>query len=66
MSDCGYLITWAPNKHGTWFNAWGPASTNPKAQIGRRAHIDASYDKDKIKAACEEHAQRHSRGAIAA
>lgn len=45
MSSCGYRITWAENKHGTWFNGYSPA--------GRC--IEASYDKEKVKAACVEH-----------
>jgi hypothetical protein len=45
VNEHGYKITWAHNKHGTWFNAW--TSTG--------AHIDASYDKDKMMAACDGH-----------
>lgn len=45
INEHGYRITWAKNKHGTWFNAWSPNGT----------HVDASYDKDKMLSACEAH-----------
>jgi hypothetical protein len=45
VNEYGYRISWAHNKHGTWFNAW---TANGK-------HIDASYDKDKMTTACEAH-----------
>lgn len=45
MSDCGYRIAWSTAPHGTYFNAYAP---NGK-------HIDASYDGEKMKAACEAH-----------
>lgn len=45
MNEHGYRISWSHNKHGTWFNAW---TVHGK-------HIDASYDKNKMTAACEAH-----------
>lgn len=45
MSDKGYFIRWAENAQGSFFNAWAP---NGK-------HIEASYDKEKVKAACDRH-----------
>lgn len=41
----GYKITWARNKHGTWFNAY--------SAHGRS--IAAGYDREKVKAECELH-----------
>lgn len=51
MTEEGYLITWADNTHGTYFNAWGPAS----GQRQHRKHLESGYDKEKCKAACETH-----------
>lgn len=45
VNEHGYRISWSHNKHGTWFNAWSVTGK----------HIDASYDKDKMTKACEEH-----------
>jgi hypothetical protein len=45
MNEHGYVLRWAHNKHGTWFNAYSPNGT----------HVDASYDKDKMQAACDAH-----------
>jgi hypothetical protein len=45
MNEHGYRITWAHNKHGTWFNAWTPTGK----------HFDAGYDKVKLMAACDSH-----------
>lgn len=45
MSNTGYLIRWATNTQGTFFNAWAPSGK----------HVEASYDKAKVKAACDEH-----------
>lgn len=45
MSDKGYLIRWANSGHADFFNAWAPSGK----------HIEASYDKGKVKAACDEH-----------
>jgi hypothetical protein len=41
----GYRITWAHDARGTWHNAWTPSGK----------HIDASYDKAKMIAACDAH-----------
>jgi hypothetical protein len=45
MNEHGYVLRWANNKHGTWFNAYSPNGT----------HVDASYDKNKMQVACEAH-----------
>lgn len=45
MNELGYRITWASNKHGTWYNAYAPSG----------AHVDAGYDKDIVKAMCTKH-----------
>jgi hypothetical protein len=50
-SDRGYLITWAETKRGMFFNGYAPG----RATRGSRKHIEASYDKDKVKAACDAH-----------
>jgi hypothetical protein len=47
-NEHGYKITWAQNKHGTWFNGWSPRGT----------HIDAGYDKEIVKAMCEMHREK--------
>lgn len=52
MTQEGYLITWA--EHGTrgmFYNAWGP----PTGQRQHRKHIEASFDREKCKDACEKH-----------
>lgn len=61
-SDEDYLITWAENSHGPWFNGWGPA--HPRS--GKRKHLEASYDRNDVKAACEAHLEKVSRGTKAA
>lgn len=50
MNADGYRITWAENKHGTWFNGFSPS--------GRC--IEASYDKEKVKAACSAHQEANA------
>jgi hypothetical protein len=45
INEHGYRISWAQNKFGTWFNAW---DRNGK-------HLEASYDREKCKVACEKH-----------
>jgi hypothetical protein len=45
MNEHGYRITWAANKHGTWFNGWSPHGTS----------VSGSYSKDKVKTECEAH-----------
>lgn len=47
-NEHGYRITWAHNKHGTWFNAYSPGGT----------HIHAGYDKEAVTAMCEIHRER--------
>lgn len=47
-NEHGYRITWADNKHGTWYNGYAPS--------GR--HIDAGYDKEVVKAMCEMHREK--------
>lgn len=44
----GYKITWAENKHGTWFNAFSPLGTS----------VGGGYSKDKVKAECEIHRKK--------
>lgn len=62
MTAEGYLITWAEHsKHGMYYNAWAP----PTGIRKHRKHIEASFDKEKCKTACETHLQV-SRGAAAA
>ena len=51
----GYVITWAENTHGTYFNAWFEGHAN-----GKRSHLEAGYNKDKCKAACEQHLARRA------
>lgn len=46
VNEHGYRITWAKNKHGTWFNAY---DRNGK-------HLEASYDREKCVTACDSHA----------
>lgn len=51
VSDDGYVITWAKNKHGVWYNAYTP----------EHQHIEAGYNdagKAKCKAACAAHLQK--------
>jgi hypothetical protein len=48
INEHGYKITWAHNKHGTWFNAYSPNGT----------HVDAGYDKEVVTAMCEIHRER--------
>jgi hypothetical protein len=48
INEHGYKISWADNKHGTWFNAWSPFGT----------HVDAGYDKEIVKAMCDIHRER--------
>lgn len=51
VSDLGYTITWAENKHGIWYNAY----------TREHRHIAAGYNdegRDRCKAACEAHLQR--------
>lgn len=43
MSESGHRITWAKNKFGIWYNAYD--------RDGK--HLEASYDLQKCKAACE-------------
>lgn len=45
VNEHGYRITWSHHEHGTWHNAWTPGGK----------HLDASYDKAKMIAACEAH-----------
>lgn len=47
-NEHGYRITWAKNKHGTWFNAYSPSGTN----------VGAGYDKEVVKAMCVIHLER--------
>jgi hypothetical protein len=54
MTDEGYLITWAENGMGTYFNGYAPVNETPHAPRTRK-HIEASYDKEKVKAALEAH-----------
>ena len=44
----GYRITWADNKHGTWYNGWSPTGT----------HVNGGYDKEVVKFRCDEHRER--------
>ena len=44
-NERGYRITWAHNKHGTWYNAYAPSG----------AHVDASYDRKIVEAMCVKH-----------
>lgn len=48
MNEHGYRITWADNKHGTWFNGFSPYGTS----------IAGAYRRDKVEAECEAHRQR--------
>jgi hypothetical protein len=62
MTAEGYLITWAENSMGTFFNGWAPRV----AHKAERKHIEASYDREKVKAACEAHlVSRESTGEAA-
>lgn len=45
MNEQGYRITWADNRHGTWYNAYAPSG----------AHVDAGYDQAIVKAMCVKH-----------
>lgn len=45
MSPEGYRLTWAKNKHGTWFSGYAPN--------GRC--VEASYDREKVERALDEH-----------
>lgn len=45
INEHGYRIVWADNKHGTWFNAYAPSGS----------HVEAGYDKEKVKAQCVKH-----------
>ena len=47
-SDVGYEIRWAKSQHGNFFNAFAPTGK----------HLEAAYDLDKCKAACEFHAKQ--------
>lgn len=45
VNEHGYRVTWASNKHGTWYNAYAPSG----------AHIEAGYDRDKVERQCKKH-----------
>ncbi len=63
MTPEGYLITWAKHpKHGLYYNAWGPPSLANKL----RKHLEAGFNRDKCKAACEAHLEKVSRETKAA
>jgi len=50
-SACGrYLIQWADNAHGRWYNAW---HTPPSP--GKRKHLYAGDSDDDAKAHCRSH-----------
>lgn len=57
----GYLINWAESTRGAFFNGYGP----PHPRSGKRKHLEASYKRDVVKAACEAHLLK-TRGAEAA
>ena len=51
VSDCGrYVITWAQNNHGTYYNSWYGDSP--------RKHLHGGYDKEVAKTVCEQHQRR--------
>lgn len=45
VNEHGYRVTWASNKHGTWYNAYAPSG----------AHVEAGYDRAKVEAQCVKH-----------
>lgn len=45
VNEHGYRITWASNKHGTWYNGYAPSG----------AHVEAGYDRGKVEALCVKH-----------
>lgn len=51
MTAEGYLISWAESKHGFFYNGYGPVSMANR----KRKHIEASYNRQKVKDACEAH-----------
>lgn len=60
MTAEGYLITWAENSHGAWFNAWAPRVSHQRTP---RKHLEAGYDKEKCKQACEDHLAKQVKAA---
>lgn len=52
MTSEGYLMTWAEHgKGGMFYNAYAPSA----GQQQHRKHIEASFDREKCKQACEAH-----------
>lgn len=57
-SDCDYMITWSthPEAKKHWFNAWTPGT---KKEPDRRC-IEASFDLQVCKDACDAHLAKHA------
>jgi hypothetical protein len=58
FSDQGYLLTWAYNSHGPWFNGWAPRTEGQR----RGKHLAASYSRTDVERACDVHFSNKSRG----
>lgn len=62
LSDQAYLLTWAYNSHGTWFNAWAPRQQGQR----RGKHLGSSYERRDLELVCERHFEKshveHPRG----
>lgn len=61
-SDEGYLLTWAYNPHGPYYNAWAPRHDGQR----RGKHLAAGYSRTDVERACLVHFQNKSRETIRA
>lgn len=59
VSDEGYLLTWAYNPHGPYYNAWAPRKKDER----RGKHLGSGYSRSDLEKVCREHhAKNVSRG----
>lgn len=62
FTDQGYVITWAYNPHGPYFNGWA------KREAGQRRgkHLAAGYSRADVEHACDVHFSNKSRETLPA
>lgn len=60
FSDAGYLLTWAYNPHGPYYNAWAPRQEGQR----RGKHLAAGYSRCEVERACDVHFLNKSRGTL--
>ena len=51
VSDEGYLLTWADNSHGRWFNAWAKRREGER----RGKNLGSGYNRAELERICDEH-----------